>query len=117
MARYQIWNKTDNVITPIGEILTPKEWIERYPMGQILDLIIGGGAINGNVCMEYTTTVETYKEMGCDFSGCVTQQDYLDAIEKFEDEQNRQEPGTSDETRIADALEDLVVLNLPDVEE
>ncbi len=115
MARYQIWNKTDNIITPIGEVLSPSQWVERYPMAKLLDIIIGGGAINGSVCMEYTQTIDTYSQMGCDFSKCVTKQDHLDAIEAFEDAQNNQVT-TTDETRIADALEDLVVLNMPDAE-
>ena len=112
--KYQIWNKTDNVITPIGEVLSPEQWLERYPMGRVLDLVIGGGTINGAFCGEYTSMVDMYTKMGVDFSGCVTQQDYLDAIEAYED--TPPEPVTADETRIADALEDLVVLNMPDVE-
>ena len=32
MSRYSIWNKTDPIITPIGEVLTPEQWIERYPV-------------------------------------------------------------------------------------
>ena len=116
MSRYQIWNKTDNVITPIGEVLTPEQWLERYPMGNMLDLIIGGTAINGSVCMEYTSTVEMYRSMGCDFTGCITKQDHLNAIEAFEDAQNAPDTSTPDQTRIADALEDLVVLNMPDEE-
>lgn len=117
MARYQIWNKTDNIITPTGHVFTPTKWIERYPMAETLDIIIGGGTINGNVCMEYTSTVDMYEHMGCDFTGCETKQDYLDAIEAFEDEQNKPViPKVTDEQRIADALEDLVVLNMPDVE-
>lgn len=116
MARYQIWNKKDKIITPVGEILTAEQWIDRYPMAAELDIIIGGGAINGSVCMEYTTTIDMYRSMGCDFTGCVSKQDHLDAIEAFEDERNKpKEDYVSDETRIADALEDLVVLNLPDV--
>lgn len=116
MARYQIWNKKDNVITPIGEVLTPQQWIERYPMANVVDLVIGGGTINGSVCMEYTQTIDTYRQMGCDFSKCVSKQDHLDAIEAFEDEQNTPTSIVTDETRIADALEDLVVLNMPDAE-
>lgn len=115
MARYQIWNKRDKVITPIGEVLTPEQWIERYPMAEVLDIIISGNPINGSVCMEYTTTIDTYRQMGCDFSKCISKQDHLDAIEAFEDAQNHVAV-VSDQTRIADALEDLVVLNLPDAE-
>ncbi len=117
MSKYVIWNKTDNVITPIGEVLTPAQWIERYPMANIVDLVVGGGTINGSICAEYTSFKEMYEKMGCDFSECVTKQDCLDAIEAFEDEQNQPVETISDETRIADALEDLVVLNMPDVEE
>ena len=116
MSRYQIWNKTDEVITPIGEVLSPEQWLERYPMGRKLDLIIGGTAINGSVCMEYSSTIEMYRSMGCDFTGCITKQDHLNAIEAFEDEMNKPSNTTPDQTRIADALEDLVVLNMPDEE-
>lgn len=118
MSKYQIWNKTDTVITPIGEVFTPEQWMERYPMARIVDLVIAGGTINGAFCGEYTSMVEMYEKMGCDFSNCVTQQDHLAAIERFEDEMNSGEPDDtiSDQTRIADALEDLVVLQLPDIE-
>lgn len=115
--RYQIWNRTDNIITPIGEVLTPEQWIERYPMARTLDIIIGGGTINGTVCMEYTSTVDMYEKMGCDFTDCETKQDHLDAIEAFEDKKNEPQEFVDNEQRIADALEDLIVLNMPDVEE
>lgn len=83
-------------------------------MAEYLDIIIGGGAINGSVCMEYTQTVDMYEKLGVDFSDCESKQDHLDAIEAWEDAQNNREPVLSDQTRIADALEDLVVLSLPD---
>ena len=114
--KYQVWNKTDNVITPVGEVLSPEDWLNRYPMGRILDLVIGGGTINGSFCGEYTSMIDMYEKMGCDFTGCTTQQEHLDAIEAFEDAQNQPGGYVSDETRIADALEDLVVLNMPDAE-
>ena len=116
MARYAIWDKHSNVITPIGEVLTPAQWIERYPMAEILDIVVGGGAINGAYCMEYTSFKELYEKQGCDFSECTTKQDCLDAIEAFEDAMNAPSETVSDQTRIAEALEDLVVLNMPDVE-
>lgn len=114
--RYQIWNKTDRVITPIGEVLTPEQWIERYPIADILDTVCSGGTVNGGFFAEYTSFKDSYEKMGCDFSQCVTQQDCLDAIEAFEDEMNGPVEVITDQTRIADALEDLVVLNMPDVE-
>ena len=115
MSRYAIWNKTDRVITPIGEVLTPEQWIQRYPMGEFLDLVVGGGTINGAYCMEYTSFKEMYEKQGCDFSGCETKQDCLDAIEAFEDALN-DVVVYNDQTRIADALEDLVVLSMPDID-
>ena len=115
MNRYAIWNKTDNVITPIGEVLTPEQWIERYPMAATLDIVVGGGVINGACCMEYTSFKDNYERMGCDFSSCYTKQDCLDVIEAFEDAMNSAQI-LNDQTRIADALEDLVVLNMPDAE-
>ena len=119
MKRYQIWDKKSNIITPIGEVLTPEQWIQRYPMAGVdgIDLIIGGGTINGSVCMEYSQTVDTYEKMGCDFSACITKQEVLDAIEAFEDEMNTiDENGVSTDERIAAALEAQVMMSMPDDE-
>ena len=114
--RYKIWDKVSNVITPSGKVFTPEEWIEKYPVANSLDTICGGSEVNGNVFGVYSQFVEMYENQGCDFTGCVTKQDFLDRIEVFEDERN-DEIAVNDNTRIADALEDLVVLNMPDVEE
>lgn len=111
--KYQIWDKTSNIITPNGQVFTPIEWIERYPMCGIegIKTVIGGGIVNGTVCMEFTTFIEAYQKNGCDFSACETEQEILDAIEAFENAQNaRSESTITDQTRIADALEDLVVM-------
>ena len=43
-----------------------------------------------------------------------TDEDYLTAIEAFEDNPPMADAGVSDQTRIADALEDMVALSLPD---
>lgn len=114
--KYQIWNKTDNIITPIGEVLSPQQWIERYPMANVIDIVIGGGVINGSYCMAYDAFKEMYENV-IDFSDCTTKQECLDKIQEYEETpQPEPEPTISDETRIADALEDLVVLNMPDEE-
>lgn len=115
MSRYKIWDKSEQIITPVGEVLSAEEWMERHPISKIFDIIISGGAINGSVCMEYNQTIDIHKRMGVDFSNCETQQDYLDAIEAWEDAQSKITV-ISDQTRIADALEDLVVMQLPDIE-
>lgn len=117
MKRYQIWDKKSNVITPIGEVLTPEQWIQRYPIAGVdgIKLIIGGGTINGSVCMEYSQTVDTYEKMGCDFSECTTDQEVLDTIEAFEDAMNTvDESAVSTEERIAAALEAQVMMSMPD---
>lgn len=118
--RYQIWDKQSRVITPIGEVLTPEQWIERYPMAEIegIDLIIGAGTINGSVCMEYSQTVDMYENMGCDFTGCETKDDYLIAIENFEDEMNNAASSAiSPDERIAAALEAQVMMAMDDIPE
>lgn len=118
--RYQIWDKTSNIITPVGEVLTPEQWIARYPMTGLdgIKTIIGGGVINGSVCIEFTGYVERYEKMGCDFSACTTDQEILEAIEAFEDSLNMRvvsEEPTAEE-RIAAALEAQVMMSLPDEE-
>lgn len=118
--RYQVWDKTSRVITPIGEVLSPEEWIARYPMAAVdgIKLVIAGGIINGAVCMEFSTMVDNYTSAGCDFSECVEDQDYLDAIEVFEDARSAAAASViSTDERIASALEAQVMLSLPDEEE
>ena len=77
-------------------------------------MIVGGGIINGSVALVFDDEVERYRKAGCDFSACVTDEDYLAAIEAFEDDPPMADAGVSDQTRIADALEDMVALSLPD---
>lgn len=112
--KYQIWNKTDNIVTPIGEVLTPAQWKERHPVANVMDIVIGGGTVNGSHCMIYDAFKEMYENV-IDFSDCTTKQEVLDKIQEYE-ETPSPEIHISDETRIADALEDLVVLNMPDEE-
>ena len=48
-------------------------------------MIIGGGAINGSVAMEFGATVEYYKRQGCVISESMSDSEILQAIEDFED--------------------------------
>ena len=110
--RYQIWNKTDNVITPIGEVLTPEQWILRYPIAGVegVKIIIGGGVINGTVMFEYTSTVERFERMGCDFSNCKTERDVLDAMEAFEDAMhNANAPETESNTETTNVWDEMAL--------
>lgn len=124
MNKYKIWDKTSDIFT-IGREkdtgknhFTAQEWLERYAWAKNPNakMIIADGAINGAVAMEFDSTVRNYARMGCDFSTCETDDDYLRAIEAFEDNP----PGANDPTneeRIAAALEAQVMMALPDVEE
>jgi hypothetical protein len=85
--RYAIWNKKDPILTPIGEVLTPEQWIERYPVAGLdsITVVCGGGEVNGAFFGTLGAMVETYSKAGCDFSACETAADKLAAIEAFED--------------------------------
>ena len=85
--RYAIWNKKDPILTPIGEVLTAEQWIQRYPIAGIesITVICAGGEINGGFFGTLGQMVDMYTKAGCDFSACETAQDKLDAIEAFED--------------------------------
>lgn len=133
MSRYIIWDKTKIVITPSGEVFTPEQWIDRYPAAQFIPFVVSGGTVNGAIMQEYTSMIEMYASEGCDFTDCATEQEHLDRIEQFEDNRNREQQEEQErqqrekeeaklaellnQTRIADALEDLAVLSMPDMEE
>lgn len=114
VKKYVIWDKTKPIITPSNQVFTAEQWLARYPWVAIdgVKAIVGGGLFNGCVMMEFNTTVEAYRKYGVNFSACVTDQDYLDAISDFEDNPPTPEP-TADE-RIASALEFQNLLNMPD---
>lgn len=115
MARYKIYDNKSDVITPVGEVLNAEQWLGRYPWGRFTKMIVGGGVINGNVALVFDDEVERFRKAGCDFSACTTDEEVLAAIEAFEDNPPVvEDTGVSDQTRIADALEDMVALSLPD---
>lgn len=87
MKKYAIWNKKDPILTPIGEVLTAEKWIERYPIAGVesITVVCAAGEINGAFFGTLGQLVELYTKQGCDFSGCETADDKLDAIEAFDD--------------------------------
>ena len=105
--RYAIWDKQTTIITPIYEVLTPEQWIERYPVAGIpsITVVCSAGEINGGFFGTLGQMEQMYAGMGCDFSLCVTNEDKLTAIEAFEDKMNEQGREASAEERIAAALE------------
>ena len=71
----------------------------------MVKMVVGGGVINGSFVAEFDSFVETYANMGVDFSACTTDQDYLDAIEAFENAPAVSTGESTAEERIAAALE------------
>lgn len=119
-GKYALWDKKTNIITPIGTVFTPEEWMEKYPVAKIMDIVCGGGTINGSIFGIYDQIVEMYEEQGCNYDGCETKEDYIDRINEFVYSAEHvlppadYIPEVDSQTRIADALEDLVALQLAD---
>ena len=107
MARYAVWDKISPVITPVGEVFTAEQWMERYPAAALenIKVVCGGGEINGAFFGTLGQMVEMYKKNGCDFSNCVTDEEKLAAIEAFEDKMNAPSNQPSAAERQAAALE------------
>ena len=116
MKRYAIWNKTDPIITPIGEVLTAEQWIARYPVAGVgsITIVCAAGEINGAFFGTLGQMVQMYTAQGCDFSECTTDEEKLEAIEAFEDAMNAPSTEPSTDERIAAALEYQVMASLPD---
>lgn len=127
MKRYAIWNKTDPIITPIGEVLTAEKWIERYPVAGVatITVVCAAGEINGAFFGTLGQMVQMYEAQGADFSVCETAEDKLAVIEAFEDAMNTPDPNAvSNEELTATSLASIAasmeyqnMLTLDDVEE
>lgn len=86
--RYAIWNKKDNILTPIGEVLTPEQWIERYPIAGVetITVVCAAGEINGAFFGTLGAMVDMYEREGADFSACTTDEEKIDVITAFDNE-------------------------------
>lgn len=117
MNKYAIWNKTDMIYTPVGEALTPEQWIGRYGwLGNPAAVpVVAAGLINGAFCGELSQMRQTYENMGADFSACTTDEEVLAVIEAFENTMNTAEPEPTAEERIAAALEYQNLTSMPNV--
>ena len=116
--KYAIWNKKDNIITPIGEVLSAAQWISRYPVAGLnnITVVCGAGEINGSFFGTLGQMVTMYEAQGCDFSECTTDEEKLAKIEEFEEMINTPSNEPTAEERIAAALEYQVISSLPDAE-
>ena len=107
MKRYAIWDKQSPIITPIGEVMTAEQWIDRYPVAGVdsITIVCGAGEINGAFFGTLGQMVQMYEAQGADFSECETDEDKLVVIEAFEDAMNAPSTEPTVEERQATALE------------
>lgn len=107
MKRYAIWDKQSPIITPIGEILSAEQWIERYPVAGLenITVVCSSGEVNGGFFGTLGQMVQMYEGMGADFSSCTTNEDKLAVIEAFEDAMNAPSTEPTAAERQAAALE------------
>ena len=126
MKRYAIWDKVSPIITPSGEVFTAEQWIERYPVAGLehITVLCSAGEINGGFFGTLGQMCQMYEAQGCDFSGCNTNEEILQAIEDFEDMMNAPSDSISNEeltatslASIAASLEYQNMMTLPDEEE
>lgn len=115
--RYKIWDKQEPVFTPVGEVLTPAQWIDRYPIINKPGVvpIVAAGEINGG----YSGTLGQLKQIaemsGAVFDDALTDEELLEAIEDFEEERAAEAANfIPAEERTAAALEFLAMASLPD---
>lgn len=115
LTRYAIWDKQSPVITPIGEVLSPADWIDRYPMAglETITVVCAAGEINGGFFGTLGQMVQMYETQGADFSEATTDIEKLEVIEAFEDAMNEPPEESTAEERIAAALEYNNMLNSP----
>ena len=85
MKRYAIWNKKDPIFTPVGEVITAEQWIERYPIAGIdsITVVCAAGETNGAFFGTLGQMVDMYDEH-IDFSAYTTPEEKIAAIEEYE---------------------------------
>ena len=114
--RYAIWNKQAPILTPVGEVLSAAQWVERYPVAGIpsITVVCAAGEVNGGFFGTLGQMEQLYAAQGCDLSACATAEEKLAAIEAFEDALNAPSTEPTTDERIAAALEYQVMASLPD---
>ena len=114
MKRFRIWDKKSPIITPIGEVLSAEQWIERYPAAGLASVTVlcGAGEINGSVFATLGQTVREYENLGCDFSKCKTAEEMLAVMEAFDDAREASEIEAAEERK---AQEELQIASLASI--
>lgn len=107
MARYAIWDKVSDVYVPTGARYTAEQWMEKRPVAKLesVKVVCAGGEINGAFFGVLGDMVNQFERSGCNFSACITDQDYLDVIEDYENAMSEPSAEPTAEERQAAALE------------
>lgn len=115
--KYAIWNKQDPVITPIGEVLTAAQWIERYPVAGLdsITVVCAAGEINGAFFGTLGQMTAMYEDAGCDFSACTTAEEKLAAIEAFDAARNEASRNEAANSSAAATNEELTAASLASI--
>lgn len=108
MNRYAIWDKVSPIITPIGEVLSAEQWIQRYPVAGVptITVICAAGEINGGFFGTLGQMVDMYTKEGCVFTDEMTAEEKLAAIEAFEDAREADEKAKAQEEATTKAIND-----------
>lgn len=127
MKRYAIWDKQSPVITPIFEVLSAEQWMDRYPAARIpnMTVVCSAGDINGGFFGVLSQMVQHAENNGADFSACTTDEEKLAVYEAWEDAMNTPDPNAvSNEELTATSLASIAasmeyqnMMTLDDVEE
>lgn len=114
MKRYAIWNKKDSILTPVGEVLTAAQWIERYPIAGLDSVIVvcAAGEINGALFATLGSMMNQYEERGCDFTNCSTPEEVLQVIEAYEDAQKLAAAQHAEDVQAAKELRNMSMASI-----
>lgn len=114
MKRYAIWNKKDNILTPVGEVLTAAQWIERYPIAGLdsVTVVCAAGEINGALFATLGAMMSQFEERGCDFTNCSTPEEALQVIEAYEDAQKLAAAQHAEDAQAAKELRNMSMASI-----
>ena len=112
--RYAIWDKKTPIITPIYEVLSPEQWMERYPAAAIesITVLCSAGEVNGGFFGTLSQMVQMYEAQGADFANATTAEEKLEVIEAFEDAREAEAKAAAE---VAKANEELNAMSLASI--
>ena len=113
MRVFEIYDGTKTYMYPNGEIATAARIEQDFPAVTVFPHVIETDE-EGQMCYAVQNLAALKSMYNLDKT--LTPEQAIEAISEIMNAPEP-EPGIDDQTRIADALEDLVVLNMPDEEE